>query len=596
MLHDAPPRPRLALSVGVVGHRPNRLSETARPQVITRIAEVMKLLQNAVEAVRSRHESVFSQEPATLVLLSAIAEGADRMAAEAALAQGFSLTVVLPFAREDYGRDFASPSSQREYHELLGRAKKTVVLCGAREEEASAYEAAAQTILDNADVIIAIWDSGPSAGRGGTTDLVERAAQEGLPIIHIDATGKAPTRMLWAGLAGFAFSGADLAELPAAAVDKALSEVVDRILRPPPFPAETAKLRRFLNEIWKPWNWRFAVPLLLAVLRVRKISKSDVLPEGPDLLSAQFMELMRSTSPALNRDRNSALEAAAQVYAWADALGARYANIFRSAVTFNFVAAAFAVLMAILPLMLHLQKWPFVIVEVILVALILANTWAGRSRDWHGRWLEARELAERLRAGLPLWLLGQRARAFSGGEPTWTGWYARTHFRALGLHARVFNEGTLSAIKDTIAAIVDDQCRYHAVTGDRMHKLEHRLELLGEFFFGATFCVAILYLAGVFAGWPLPDQWGDIVTALTAGLPAIGAITYGLRLVGDFEGTAKRSYRTGKALGVLGQRVRQARPSLPILRSLAKAASDTMLSDVSQWRVATETHKLAVPG
>jgi len=556
----------------------------------------MTLLQNAVEAVRSRHESVFTQEPATLTLLSAVAEGADRMAAEAALDQGFSLTAVLPFASQDYERDFAKPSSQKEYRELLGRANKTVVLCGAREEQGPAYEAAGQTILENADVVIAIWDSGPSAGRGGTTELVERAAREGLPIIHIDATGKAPTRVLWASLAGFSLSGVDLADLPTSAVDKVLSEVVDRILRPPPFPDEVAKLTRFLNEVWKPWNWRFAFPLLLAVLRVRKMSKSDLLPEGPDLLSAQFMELIRGANSALNRDEESAFAATARAYAWADTLGVRYANTFRSAFTFNFVLAAFAVLMAIVPPALHLQKWPFVIVEVIFVALILLNTWAGRSRDWHSRWLETRELAERLRAAFPLWLLGQRATAFSGGEPTWTGWYAHAHFRGLGLHASVFNERSLSAIKETIAAIVNDQCRYHAVTSDRMHKLEHRLELVGEFFFGVTLCVAILYLAWLVIGWPLPDRWINMVTALTPGLPAIGAITYGLRLVADFEGTAKRSYRTGKALDVLGQRLRQARPSLPVLRSLAKAASDTMLSDVSYWRIATETHKLAVPG
>jgi hypothetical protein len=308
------------------------------------------------------------------------------------------------------------------------------------------------------------------------------------------------------------------------------------------------------------------------------------------------MEHMRRANSALNGNQESAFAATIQAYAWADTLGVRYANTFRSAFTFNFVLAAFAVLMGIVPPTLHLQKWPFVIVEVILVMLILLNTWTGRSRDWHSRWLETRELAERFRAAFPLWLLGQRAKAFSSGEPTWTGWYVRAHFRALGLLANVFNESSLSGIKETIAAIVNDQCRYHAVTADRMHKFERRLEVVGEFFFGATLCVAIIYLAWLVAGWPLPDRWINMITAFTTGLPAIGAITYGLRLVGDFEGTAKRSYRTGKALGVLGQRLRQARPSLQVLRSLAKAASDTMLSDVSYWRVATETHNLTVPG
>ena len=45
--------------------------------------------------------------------------------------------------------------------------------------EAAAYEAAAYTVVDQSDVVIAVWDGGPSGGRGGTTDTMEAAAREG---------------------------------------------------------------------------------------------------------------------------------------------------------------------------------------------------------------------------------------------------------------------------------------------------------------------------------------------------------------------------------------------------------------------------------
>ena len=76
-------------------------------------------------------------------------------------------------------------------------------------------------------------------------------------------------------------------------------------------------------------------------------------------------------------------------------------------------------------------KLPFVIPEIVLIFLVLINTASGRRRRWHQRWLEARELAERLRVALPLWTLGERPTTlFFGQEPTWTGWYARAVVRA----------------------------------------------------------------------------------------------------------------------------------------------------------------------
>ena len=63
--------------------------------------------------------------------------------------------------------------------------------------------------------------------------------------------------------------------------------------------------------------------------------------------------------------------------------------------------------------------------------------------QWHGRWVEAREVAERLRTALPLWALGLRPAFFPGEEPTWTGWYARAAVRMQGLRAGNLNPGGL---------------------------------------------------------------------------------------------------------------------------------------------------------
>jgi hypothetical protein len=82
---------------------------------------------------------------------------------------------------------------------------------------------------------------------------------------------------------------------------------------------------------------------------------------------------------------------------------------------------------------------------------------------------------------------------------------------------------------------------------------------------------------------------------LTTALPALGAANFGIRLIGDFEGVADRSDKTGKILADLADALRQDQPSLAVLRSRARAISDVMLGDLSQWLITTKTRKLVEP-
>ena len=193
-----PPKPRLALSIGVVGHRLNRMPEQMRSEVMAYIREALKELSQAAETALQRYEGFFGGESPAIVLMSGLAEGADRMAARAAIEQNLALTAVLPFTVDAYEHDFREQSSRAEYRELVSKAHKTLTLCGDRIRKPAAYEAAGLTILDNSDIILAIWDGKTSAGRGGTAQLIEVAAKSDLPIIHIDPTGGHPPHLLWA--------------------------------------------------------------------------------------------------------------------------------------------------------------------------------------------------------------------------------------------------------------------------------------------------------------------------------------------------------------------------------------------------------------
>lgn len=595
-----PPKPRLALSVGIVGHRPNRLPAGAWAEVAAGINEALTLVSAAAQTAWVRNREFFTEEPPALTLVSALAEGADRIAACAALENGYSLTAVLPFDSEEYERDFNEASSISEYEGLLEKADRTVALPGNRAPEAFAYETAGLTILGNVEILLAVWDGGASAGRGGTTDLVERAAQDGLPVIHVDAAGKKPPRLLWFGLAEFACAGGGACNLPSADLASALPGIIENLVRPPSDQAETAELSRYLRETWKPRNWRPEVPLLLALLGLRLLRKTDFKPTEPAALAVVFHSSAIFPPPKVTEPTPvDALSPATLAFGWADALAIRYAQIFRGAYISNFLFSAFAVFAAATSLvgtrLFDWPGWPLALLEIAFVVFVFVNTYLGRKRDWHNRWRQSREVAERLRAIQPLRMLAQDSGASRAGEATWTAWYVRAQMRALGLSAGALNEARLEEIRQTLISIVDSQGAYHTHVAALMRGVEHRIKRLGQGLFGFTIIFAAVKIVTALSGFDLPVNWQYVLTGLTAALPALGAATFGVRLIGDFEGVAQRSERTGAALTNLANALRQDPPELTILRSRARLIADAMLGDVSHWRMTTETRKLVVP-
>lgn len=169
-----PPKP---LMIGITGHRPNRLTA---PDAVA--ADMAKLLDGIGGAARRQDLSV--------EFVSALAEGADRIAANAALARHWVLHVVLPFALEEYEKDF--PGSLAEFSRLIERAADVTMLPGAADRRSEAYEAASLWMLDRAAIVIAVWDGGPSAGRGGTSETVAAALARKKPVVWVDAGGRKP--------------------------------------------------------------------------------------------------------------------------------------------------------------------------------------------------------------------------------------------------------------------------------------------------------------------------------------------------------------------------------------------------------------------
>lgn len=137
-----------------------------------------------------------------LTLISALAEGADRDAAEAALAAGSALEALTPFDHDAYRDDFSDAESVAHFESLLARATARETR-DARIEPGgasgplrdAAYAAAGLAMLDRADLLIAVWD-GRQGGYGGASTIVAAARARGMPVVWIDSHGRRPPRLL----------------------------------------------------------------------------------------------------------------------------------------------------------------------------------------------------------------------------------------------------------------------------------------------------------------------------------------------------------------------------------------------------------------
>ena len=127
-------------------------------------------------------------EPFSAVaLLSALAEGADQIAAEEALRLDCILWCALPFARTEYEVDFSTAETRAAYHALLAQAAAVEELQGTRANEEAAYADVGHHVVACSDVLLAIWDGDGAQGPGGTASIVAAALECGRSVIWLDA-------------------------------------------------------------------------------------------------------------------------------------------------------------------------------------------------------------------------------------------------------------------------------------------------------------------------------------------------------------------------------------------------------------------------
>jgi len=134
--------------------------------------------------IRRMVRAILEAAPKPLVGLSSLAVGADQLFAEEILGQGGELRLVLPFPRYE---DRLTAASRPIFRTLLAAATAILVLPASSSDEES-YLAAGMHIVDNSELLIAVWDGRPAKGLGGTADIVAYAERRRVSVRRIDAS------------------------------------------------------------------------------------------------------------------------------------------------------------------------------------------------------------------------------------------------------------------------------------------------------------------------------------------------------------------------------------------------------------------------
>ncbi|MCB2113048.1 MAG: hypothetical protein KDD85_05805 [Parvularculaceae bacterium] len=119
--------------------------------------------------VRAEMEAVLERVDCTSGA-SCLAPGADMIFAEIILTLGRELTVMTPVAPSA-----AAAGCNEKEDALIAAASKVRRIAGANADEA--FFNAGKAVVDDSDLMIFVWDGGPSRGLGGTADIVAYARE-----------------------------------------------------------------------------------------------------------------------------------------------------------------------------------------------------------------------------------------------------------------------------------------------------------------------------------------------------------------------------------------------------------------------------------
>lgn len=594
--NHAPPRVPFGVSVGVTGHRSAALARSGAENLEDRIRAIFQRIEERAGTVRGEAPGCFDHSPTTMRLVTPLADGADQLAAKCALDLGWQLQAILPFERGLYRQGLRGPDSRDTFDRLIAQSCAVLELPGDPRAAEDAYVLVGRGTVAHCDVLLAVWDGAPARGRGGTAEVVQFALTRGSLVIHLHPDSNVAPTLLWS-----AFDPEVQTVAREIDVERPWDvEHLDRALRGltllPPDPNEARFLDRFYGERRRWIRTRIEYPLMLALTGVRRFSTRDF-RERPFLEMLREEWLQHQSGCAKAHSIHAPAELLEEAYGWADRLAAHFAQNYRSGHIFGFVLGGIAVCIGLSAFMAPHLKLEFAAGELAITFAVILNAWFGTRKEWHRRWLDYRQLAERLRPMRSLKLLGIAA-PDPPGTPTnpvprrWIEFYANAIWRAIGCPTGALDAERAAKLAASIADFeIAPQMTYHRHNAERVEKLDQRLEFAGFGLFVITLLVSLATMVGMASNAEFVNAYGNWFTLVSAGFPALGTALFGIRFQADFGGDAQRSLATASTLERIDEKMRRG-VTLSRAADLGEQAARVMLEDLNEWQLVNQQREL----
>jgi SMODS and SLOG-associating 2TM effector domain 1 len=587
----------LHLRVGVTGHRFIDQHDDA----------LMTAVGAALDRIERHCRKGTAATPVNLTVVSALAEGADRIVARAAIGRGAILEVVLPLPLDDYLTDFESDKSRSEFCSLLVDHASAITELPPADGRDAAYERAGRAIVDRSDVLLALWDGRAARGRGGTAEIVSYARRHGVPILQVTVERLDP------------------------------GSARPRTVHEPELPARFCLLSGSAFKQLDRYN-------STSLRAGREGNQPSLLPPNLALsVPPHVQSIVNYAQPYFHR---------------AERMARRSQRIFTWLTRLLYSLAAGAVILVATQVIFFGHDPQIVWAEVVALATVVVVLVVGKRAGFHDRWLTARSLAERIRSGVFLAAVGTgqepqaapgpmrptecdqpdpgrkrlaraaatvnqwardrwaavqagarrlRARASSArgsprpaegemarlADPDPNQEWVERAFREIYWRARrsPAAESDLPGLKELVTkAWINGQAAYHTRVFRRLTRRQRQLGWLAVILFGVSALVALFHSTGVLESASGPDVWGYCSVVI----PAVGAAIAGYSAQREYARIAERSRQMVLRLQDLREQVEHSHR----LSSLQQAVGHTemlMRTDTAEWYEVVRLHDLEVP-
>lgn len=591
---QTPPKVRLTLRAGVTGHRPQGLQSSDIADIRLKLDNVLGELKRIVNDIHNTPASYLPEEP-LLRIISPLAEGADMLAAETALDNGFELQCAIPFDRDEYEKDFEASDSIRSYRDMLEKATAVFELNGSRRTKAlenESYQAVGRLVLNQSDVIIAVWDGKKARGKGGTGQVVKEAIKLEIPVIWINTAAGHQVRILTGNEYGMN-EGESLSVL-----DTRIRQLLMHT------NLGDAEIRdAYFEETQPQRSWGVIFEVFCDFFSGDKIDASGVHVKNFEQKTREEWQHSNNSSDKNKESTEFLNNMTVQIdeklllhYSWADNLANYYSNVYRSSFVANYILAGLAVFFALLAVTVPSYEKEWIFIELLIIVSILVVTRIGNKKRWHERWIDYRLLSEEIRQLRFLAPLGLTTPAFrvpahdTHGDPrnTWVNWHFRAIVRQLGIVSASINRKYLESYRLLLSGReIKGQIEYHEKNYPRFHEIHKRLHYLGNALF-------ILTLIAVLLHFPFSSEW---LTLCAAVFPAFGAAFYGIRTQGEFEQIAKRSRAMSAKLKDIKEELDSSNftPAYREMAIIAENTAEIISSETLDWRIVFQSKRLVLP-